>query len=102
MKKQQNDANIVLEINSLFQKSLHYHHLKQCFSLSNNCISKQISCFSVILSEIKCIDSKQQRQTGRQAQLSNISAARAVSDIIRTTLGPRSMLKVRSNVRLNT
>lgn len=40
------------------------------------------------------LDSKQQRQTGRQAQLSNISAARAVSDIIRTTLGPRSMLKV--------
>jgi chaperonin GroEL (HSP60 family) len=39
-------------------------------------------------------DSKQQRQTGRQAQLSNITAARSVSDIIRTTLGPRSMLKV--------
>lgn len=40
-------------------------------------------------------DQKTQRQTGRQAQLSNISAARAVADIIRTTLGPRSMLKVR-------
>lgn len=40
------------------------------------------------------IDSKTQRQTGRQAQLSNIGAARAVADIIRTTLGPRSMLKV--------
>jgi len=35
-----------------------------------------------------------QRQVGRQAQLSNISAGRAVSDIIRTTLGPRSMLKM--------
>jgi len=46
------------------------------------------SCF-----EIK--DSRTQRQTGRQAQLSNISAAKAVADIIRTTLGPRSMLKVR-------
>lgn len=40
------------------------------------------------------IDQKTQRQTGRQAQLSNIAAARAVADIIRTTLGPRSMLKV--------
>jgi len=35
-----------------------------------------------------------QQQVGRQAQLSNISAARAVGDIIRTTLGPRSMLKM--------
>lgn len=40
------------------------------------------------------IDQKTQRQTGRQAQLSNITAARAVSDIIRSTLGPRSMLKM--------
>ena len=43
------------------------------------------------------VDAKTQRQTGRQAQLSNITAARAVSDIIRTTLGPRSMLKVSMN-----
>jgi hypothetical protein len=42
-------------------------------------------------------DAKTQRQTGRQAQLSNISAAKAVADIIRTTLGPRSMLKVRTS-----
>jgi hypothetical protein len=40
------------------------------------------------------VDTKTQRQTGRQAQLSNIAAAKAVADIIRTTLGPRSMLKV--------
>ena len=39
-------------------------------------------------------DSKTQRQTGRQAQLGNIAAAKAVADIIRTTLGPRSMLKM--------
>ena len=44
------------------------------------------------------IDQKTQRQTGRQAQLSNIAAARAVADIIRTTLGPRSMLKVIHNI----
>lgn len=43
---------------------------------------------------VMVLNSKQQRQTGRQAQLSNIAAARAVSDIIRTTLGPRSMLKM--------
>ena len=35
-----------------------------------------------------------QRETGRKAQLSNIQAGKAVSDIIRTTLGPRSMLKM--------
>ena len=40
------------------------------------------------------IDSKTQRQTGREAQLGNIRAAKAVADIIRTTLGPQSMLKM--------
>jgi T-complex protein 1 subunit gamma len=34
------------------------------------------------------------RETGRTAQLSNCAAAKAVADIIRTTLGPRSMLKM--------
>lgn len=34
------------------------------------------------------------RETGRRAQLTNIAAARAVSDIIRTTLGPRAMMKM--------
>lgn len=34
------------------------------------------------------------RETGRAAQLGNITAAKAVADIIRTTLGPRSMLKM--------
>lgn len=29
------------------------------------------------------------RETGRAAQLGNITAAKAVADIIRTTLGPR-------------
>jgi len=47
-----------------------------------------------LLKKIKITDSKTQRQTGRQAQLSNITAGRAVADIIRTTLGPRSMLKM--------
>ena len=39
-------------------------------------------------------DQKTQRQTGRPAQLANIRAARAVASIIRTTLGPQSMLKM--------
>jgi T-complex protein 1 subunit gamma len=34
------------------------------------------------------------RETGRQAQLSNIHAAKAVSGVVRTTLGPRSMMKM--------
>ena len=35
-----------------------------------------------------------ERETGRKAQKGNIAAAKAVADIIRTTLGPRSMLKM--------
>mmetsp|Transcript_17794 Transcript_17794/g.24609 ORF Transcript_17794/g.24609 Transcript_17794/m.24609 type:complete len:559 (+) Transcript_17794:46-1722(+) len=34
------------------------------------------------------------RETGKKAQEGNITAAKAVADIIRTTLGPRSMLKM--------
>ncbi|KAG0226667.1 T-complex protein 1 subunit gamma [Actinomortierella wolfii] len=34
------------------------------------------------------------RETGRKAQTSNITAAKTVADIIRTCLGPRSMLKM--------
>ncbi|KAG9290218.1 hypothetical protein G9A89_022194 [Geosiphon pyriformis] len=35
-----------------------------------------------------------QRESGRKAQVSNITAAKTVADIIRTCLGPRSMLKM--------
>jgi len=35
-----------------------------------------------------------QRETGRSAQIGNISAAEAVAGIVRSTLGPRSMLKM--------
>lgn len=34
------------------------------------------------------------RETGRSAQIGNISAAEAVAGIVRSTLGPRSMLKM--------
>lgn len=35
-----------------------------------------------------------ERETGRKAQISNITAAKAVADIVRTCLGPRAMLKM--------
>lgn len=35
-----------------------------------------------------------ERQVGRRAQLSNISAAKTVADIIRSCLGPKAMLKM--------
>merc|ERR1719183_112617 len=35
-----------------------------------------------------------QRESGRKAQLGNVQAGKAIADIIRTTLGPRSMLKM--------
>ncbi len=34
------------------------------------------------------------REQGKKAQAANIKAAKAVSDIVRTTLGPKSMLKM--------
>ncbi|KAH8695488.1 putative t-complex protein 1 gamma subunit [Talaromyces proteolyticus] len=37
---------------------------------------------------------KGDRQVGRQAQLSNITAAKTVADIIRSCLGPKAMLKM--------
>jgi len=40
------------------------------------------------------LNNKSQRQKGRKAQLDNITASLAVADVIRTTLGPRAMLKM--------
>ena len=40
------------------------------------------------------INQGSKRETGREAQLGNIAAGKAIADIIRTTLGPRSMLKM--------
>ncbi|KAK4537240.1 hypothetical protein CDCA_CDCA11G3265 [Cyanidium caldarium] len=40
------------------------------------------------------INTNAERTSGRQAQLSNVAAAKAVADVIRTTLGPRAMLKL--------
>lgn len=43
---------------------------------------------------IQIVYNASERQQGRQAQLSNIEAAKAVADCIRTCLGPRAMLKM--------
>lgn len=40
------------------------------------------------------MNTNMERESGRKAQLSNITAAKTVSDIIRTCLGPRAMLKM--------
>ncbi|KAJ1911146.1 T-complex protein 1 subunit gamma [Tieghemiomyces parasiticus] len=40
------------------------------------------------------LNTNTERESGRKAQYSNITAAKTVSDIIRTCLGPRAMLKM--------
>jgi len=40
------------------------------------------------------LNTKAKREQGRQAQLANINASQAVADLVSTTLGPRSMLKM--------
>ncbi|KAG6850257.1 T-complex protein 1 subunit gamma [Arthromyces matolae] len=40
------------------------------------------------------LDTAPERQSGRKAQISNITAAKTVADVIRTCLGPKSMLKM--------
>lgn len=43
---------------------------------------------------VMVLNTNTKREHGRKAQLANITAAKTVADIIRTTLGPRSMLKM--------
>lgn len=40
------------------------------------------------------LNTSTQRQSGREAQVQNITAAKAVADVIRTCLGPKAMLKM--------
>ena len=42
------------------------------------------------------LDPNTTRESGRKAQLNNIEAGITVSDVIRTCLGPRAMLKMRA------
>lgn len=43
---------------------------------------------------VMILNTNTRRETGSTAQLGNVRAAKAVSDIVRTTLGPQSMLKM--------
>ncbi|KAI9511407.1 T-complex protein 1 [Russula earlei] len=43
---------------------------------------------------LQCLDAAPERHSGRKAQISNITAAKTVADVIRTCLGPKSMLKM--------
>lgn len=43
---------------------------------------------------VTVLNANTKRETGKKAQYGNIVAAKTVADIIRTTLGPRSMLKM--------
>ena len=43
---------------------------------------------------VMILNASAKREQGRKAQAANIKAAKAVSDIVRTTLGPKSMLKM--------
>lgn len=43
---------------------------------------------------VMVLQNNTKRETGKKAQMSNIKAAKAVADVVRTTLGPNSMLKM--------
>lgn len=43
---------------------------------------------------VTVLQTNTKRESGRKAQLGNIMAGKAVADIVRTTLGPRAMLKM--------
>jgi T-complex protein 1 subunit gamma len=43
---------------------------------------------------VMVLQNNTKREQGKKAQLSNIKAAKAVADVVRTTLGPNSMLKM--------
>jgi len=44
--------------------------------------------------QVLVLNKNTKREVGRQAQRTNISAAKAVASIVRTTLGPKAMLKM--------
>ena len=69
--------------------------------LSNSKIIEKLLCnYFKMQAPVMILNQNTKRETGKTAQLGNISAAKAVSDIIRTTLGPRSMLKMLLDHRL--
>lgn len=44
--------------------------------------------------QVMVLQGNTKREQGKKAQLANIKAAKAVADVVRTTLGPNSMLKM--------
>jgi len=48
----------------------------------------------IMQSPVLVLNASTKRETGREAQLNNIMAAKTVASVIRTCLGPRSMLKM--------
>jgi T-complex protein 1 subunit gamma len=44
--------------------------------------------------QVMVLQNNTKREQGKKAQMSNIKAAKAVADVVRTTLGPSSMLKM--------
>ena len=81
---------------SALAKDIMFDALIHIFAIANVLTfeTSNLICIYIVSLHIH-LDSKTQRTHGRQAQIGNIAAARAVADIIRSTLGPRSMLKVR-------
>lgn len=43
---------------------------------------------------VMVMNTNSKRQTGRKTQFANIQAAKAVAEIVTSTLGPQSMLKM--------
>lgn len=67
----------------------------QSKNASTSCVYEYVTIeIDTSPSHTNLLDTSSERQTGRQAQISNITAAKAVSDIIRTCLGPKAMLKM--------
>jgi T-complex protein 1 subunit gamma len=46
------------------------------------------------MSNVLVLNTNTKREVGRQAQLANIKAVKAIAEVIRTCLGPRAMLKM--------
>jgi T-complex protein 1 subunit gamma len=44
--------------------------------------------------QVLVLNATTKRDTGRRAQLMNINAGKEIADVIRTSLGPRAMLKM--------
>ena len=60
----------------------------------NNLNIKVLKAPKMYNQQVMVLNQNAKREQGKTAQKANITAAKAVSDIVRTTLGPKSMLKM--------